>query len=131
MERAAWFRSYFQDISGSRQLLAADSGNVTLAALRTGHTHFIQRVIVYITTDAAQSLVFRDDNGTPVKVCEVTTSPGDETRWDFDFGERGMPLTEAKAFIMAISGAGLAGHIEWMGYCKQSSTMTAAALAAS
>lgn len=131
MERAAWFRSYFQDISGSRQVAAADSGNITLKAARTGHTHFIQRVIVYITTDFAASMVFRDDNGTPVKVCEVPASPGDETRWDFDFGERGMPLTEAKAFILALSGAGLAGHVEWQGYCKQSSTMTADAFAAS
>lgn len=131
MKTANWFRSYFQDISGSHTVAAADSGTVTLKAARDGHTTFVQRIIVYITTDAAQSFTFRDDAGTPKQIAQVPASPGDETRWDFDFGARGVPLTEAKAFVLALSGAGLAAHIEWEGYCKQTATMTAAALAAS
>jgi hypothetical protein len=125
----AEYRAHFQDISGTLQVLAAD-GDATLVSGRVQQTIYIQRVIVYITTDAAQSWVFTDSNGTPRKLCEVTASPGDETRWDFDFGELGMPLTEGKNFLLDVSAAGLAGHIEWYGYMRRSSTQTAATFAA-
>lgn len=125
----AEYRQHFQDISGALDVLAAD-GDATLVTGRAGQTIYIQRVIAYITTDAAVSWVFTDSNGTPKKVCEVTVSPGDETRWDFDFGPLGRPLTEGKNFLLDVSAAGLAGHIEWYGYMRKSSTQTAAAFAA-
>lgn len=130
MDQATYLRQYFQDISGSRQIAVTDTGTLNLKAARAGHTHYIQRVIVYITTDFAASIIFRDSSGT-VKVCEVPSSPGDETRWDFDFGALGVPITQAEAFVAVISGAGLTGHMEWVGYCRQTGTMTASAFAAS
>ena len=112
------YRTFYQDISGSLTVAAA-TGDTTLVTVKDiYHTIYIQRIIVYITTDTAQSMSFEDSNGTPKKIAEVTTSPGDETRWDFDFGDIGVPLTEGKNFVLNVSAAGLAGHIEWYGYSK-------------
>lgn len=123
-------RSTFQSVSGSLTVAAAD-GDATLVTSRgAGFTLFIQRIIAYITTDAAQSWAFTDSNGTPKVIARVTTSPGVDTRWEFDFGDEGVPLTEGKNFLLDVSAAGLAGHIEWLGYQKQTSTVTAAAFAA-
>lgn len=117
MDRAAWLRANFRNISGSLSRTAAQTGS-TLAACRAGHTIFIQSIVAYITTDAAQSWRFEDTTGTPVKIAELPTSPGDETRWQFDFTDEGVPLGEGKDFVLGMSAAGLAGHIEWVGYMK-------------
>lgn len=126
---AAELRNWYRDISGS-QIVATDTGDTTLATGKASHKIFIQRIIAYITTDAAQSWTFQDSADTPQVVAKVTTSPGVDTRWDFDFGEVGMPLTEGKNFVLNVSAAGLAGHIEWYGYLKQSSTVSMDTLAA-
>jgi hypothetical protein len=121
---AAWYRTTYRDISGALALTAA-TGDTTLVSnasangLGTGWTLFIQRIIVWVSTDAAQSMSFEDDNGTPRQIAEVTTSPGDSTRWDFDYGDRGVPLTEAKDFELNVSAAGLAGMIVWEGYARR------------
>ena len=96
---------------------AASQTTVTLKAAKSAsHTIHIQRIIVWIKTDAAQSLTFQDTAGTPIIVCKVTTSPGADTRWDFDFGPRGKTLTVGEDLTATFSAAGLAGHIEWYGY---------------
>ena len=112
------YRSFYQDISGSTTLAAA-GGDATLVTVKDiYHTLYIQRIVVWISTDAAQSMSFEDSNGTPKQIAEVTTSPGDSTRWEFHFGEQGVPLTEGKDFVMNVSAAGLAGNITWEGYSK-------------
>lgn len=121
-----WYRTTYRDISGQLAVAAAD-GDATLYANTaangggTGFTIFIQRIIVWISTDAAQSWSFEDDNGTARQIAEVTTSPGDSTRWDFDFGARGISLNEAKDFELNVSAAGLAGVIVWEGYIRRTS----------
>lgn len=115
---ASGYRSYHRDISGKLIVTAATDDTTLVTARSTGHTLYIQRIIVYITTDAAQSMSFVDSNGTPYKIAEVTTSPGDETRWDFDFGDEGIALTEGKNFVMDVSAAGLAGTVRWEGYTR-------------
>lgn len=92
------------------------SATQTLVADRANYTLFVQRVVVYINTDAAQSLTFQDSNGSPVEVAKVSTSPGVDTRWDFDFGDRGLPLTQGNGLVLVPSGAGLGAQIEWLGY---------------
>lgn len=131
MKDAAGYRSFYTDVSMNATIAAA-TGDTTLISIgsRTSWTIFVQRIIVYITTDAAQSWVFEDDNGTPKKVAEVTTSPGDETRWDFDFGPIGKPLTEGKDLELNVSAAGLAGTIEVYAYRKLTSPIAASAGAA-
>jgi len=109
-------RQFFHDISGNLVATAA-TGDTTLVTVKSAnHTIYIQRIIAYITTDAAQSWAFTDSAGTPIVVARVTTSPGVDTRWDFPFGDTGMPLTQGKNFLLDVSAAGLAGNIEWEGY---------------
>lgn len=115
---AEGYRRHYQDISGDTTLAAA-GGDATLVTVKDQyHTLYIQRIVVYFTTDAAQSAAFEDSNSTPKKIFECTTSPGDETRWEAFFGERGVSLTEGKNFVLNVSAAGLAAHIEWEGYQK-------------
>lgn len=116
-------RTIHHDISGTLTV-AAGTGDTTLVTVRnTSTTIYIQQVIAYITTDAAQSWSFEDSASSAVVVCEVTTSPGVDTRWAFDFGPIGKPLTEGKNFVLNMSAAGLAGHIEWYGYSHLTSAM--------
>lgn len=118
MKDASGYRKFYQDISGSH-VLAAAAGDATLVTVKDQyHTIYIQRIVVYVNTDAAQSMAFEDSNGTAKKIFEVTTSPGDETRWEFFAGERGVPLTEGKNFLLNVSAAGLGANIEWEGYSK-------------
>lgn len=122
-KNAADFRRWNMDVSGSL-IVAAATGDTTLVTVRNANsTLFIQRIVFYVTTDAAQSIAFVDSNGTPVGAAKVTTSPGVDTRWEFTFGERGMPLTEGKNFVMDVSAAGLAGNLEWEGYSRLTSAV--------
>lgn len=115
---AADYRSFYTDISGSH-VLATGAGDATLVSVRnSAYQIFIQRIVVWITTDAAQSMSFEDDNSPAKQIFEVTTSPGDSTRWEAVYGERGVPLTLGKDFELNVSAAGLGANIEWEGYMK-------------
>ena len=114
---AGWFRRTYEDVSGEL-FVAAGTGDTTLVTVKTNYTIFVQRIIFYVTTDAAQSMSFEDSNGTARQLANIPASPGDDTRWDFDFGEEGLPLTEAKNFVMNVSAAGLAGNLKWYAYQK-------------
>lgn len=94
-----------------------DTGVQTLITARgTSYTIFVQRIVVTINTNAAQSITFQDSANTPVYVCKVTSGPGVDTRWEFVFGEKGFPLTQGKNLTASLSGAGLGAHIEWNAY---------------
>lgn len=113
-----WFRRTYEDISGELAVLAATDDSTLVTSRGTNYTIYIQRIIFYVTTDAAQSMSFEDSNGTPKQVANIPASPGDDTRWDFDFGPEGYPLTAGKDFKMMVSAAGLAGNLKWYGYQK-------------
>jgi len=116
-------RTTYQDVSGTLKATTT-TDDTTLVTVRNAYTTiYVQQVIVYITTDAAQSWSFEDSASTPVVACKVTTSPGVDSRWAFDFGPIGKPLTEAKNFVLNVSAVGLAGHIEWYAYSKLTSPM--------
>lgn len=121
---AAGYRKHYQDISGSLAVTAS-TDDTTLVAAKTNHTIFVQRIIFYVTTDAAASMSFEDSNGTPLQGANIPASPGDDTRWDFDFGDRGFPLTEEKGFVMNVSATGLAGNLVWEGYSKRTKVAAA------
>lgn len=115
------YRSRYQDISGTLDVTTT-TGDTTLVTARNANaTIFIQRIIGYVTTDAPQSIAFEDSATASKTIATITTSPGDETRWDFDYGEEGFPLTEGKNFIMNVSAAGLAINLRWYGYMKLTS----------
>ena len=111
-----YFRKIHRDVSTELTFTASTDDTVLITATSASHTIYVQRIIGYITTDAAQSIAFQDTAGTPVKIAEITTSPGDETRWDFDFGEEGTPLTVGTNLNMNVSATGLAGHVKVYAY---------------
>lgn len=117
-------RLWYRDLSQSFAIAAAD-GDTTLLTGKASYTIYIQRIIVWISTSAAQSWSFEDNNGTPKQVAEIPATPGDSTRWDFDFGEEGVPLTEGKNFVLNVSAAGLAGNITVLAYLKPTSDLVA------
>lgn len=118
LETAQDYRNTYQDISGEKNWLAATDDSTLVSVKNASYTLYIQRIIVWISTDAAQSMSFEDSANTPVQIAEIPASPGDSTRWDFDFGDEGLPLTEGKDFKAMVSAAGLAGQIKWYGYQK-------------
>lgn len=95
-----------------------------ITAIDSSHTIYLQRIIISITTDAAQTLTIQDTAGTPFVACSIPASPG-VSRWDFDFGPKGVPITTGKNLQAVFSAAGLGGHIEWRAYQTPLTTQTA------
>jgi hypothetical protein len=124
LKSAEGYRSYYQDISG-HAAITATTNDTTLVTGKPSHTIYIQHIVFFVTTDAAQSVSFEDSNSTPKQIAEIPASPGDSTRWDFPFGDAGVPLTEGMNFVMNVSAPGLAGHVEWEGYMKPTSPIVA------
>src|SRR3990167_334366 len=109
-------RRVYKDKTKAVVLVAADTTQDAFLTKRANHRIWVQRIIGYITTDSAQSITFQDDAGTPLVVATITTSPGDETRWDFDYGDVGFPLGENQDLDINVSAAGLAGNITVIAY---------------
>lgn len=107
---------FARDASGHLDFTTAQTTATIETIKASDYTMYIQRIVVWIHTDAAQSLTFKDNNGTPKVVCKVSASPGADTRWDFDFGPKGVPLTAGKSLTATFSAAGLGGHMTWSGY---------------
>lgn len=121
LSTAADYRRIYKNISGSLDVAAA-TGDTTLVTVgNTKSTIYIQGIVFYVTTDAAQSMSFEDSNSSAKKIFEIPASPGDETLWGTPdmFGAEGIPLTEGKNFVMNVSAAGLAGQLKWYGYEKR------------
>lgn len=122
----AHFQRFGRDLSANATFVAADVGPVTLASLpndnASKHTIFVQKISIYIKTSAAQTLAVQDTDGTPREVAKVPSAPGDSTKFTWDYGPHGYPLTAGKNLSMVFSGAGLAGHIEVEAYSKQTAT---------
>ena len=125
------YRRWYADISGELAVTASTDDTTLVTVRNSSYTIFIQRIIFWVSTDAAQSMSFEDSANTPVQKAEIPASPGDSTRWDFDYGNEGTPLTEGKDFKMMVSAAGLAGQLKWYGYSKQTANIAASAGASS
>lgn len=120
-----YYRRWYEDVTADLTMAAGTGDTTLITARNANYTIFVQRIIAFITTDAAQSWSFEDSAGTPVQIAEVTTSPGDSTRWDFDFGPAGAPLTEGKNLLLNVSAAGLAGHVHVEAYQKLTAVVNA------
>ena len=113
---AGWYRKIYQDISGSLVFINTTDDTTLVTVRDSRHALYIQEIIVYITTDAAQSLIFEDSND--YEIFQVTTSPGDSTVWRFNGGDEGVKLGTGYNFRVDMSAVGLAGTIRWYGYQK-------------
>jgi hypothetical protein len=101
-------------------VLAADSATITdaIAVKDAYHQIFITKITVSVTTDAAQSLTFQDDAGTPIVIAKTKATPG-LGPIVFEFGDLGTPLTVGKNLDITISGAGLAARVHVEGYQRK------------
>lgn len=117
-------RSHYESWATDTTVLAGADPSATLVAAKTGHTIYVTHISVAVTTDNAATLLFRDSAGTPVVIAGTKASPGIGPIL-FDFGDDGTALTEAKAFALLASGAGLACRIHCEGYYKQTAAITA------
>lgn len=109
------YRTLHTERVANASVLAADSTTIELIDVTKSANHqlYIQRIVFSVTTDAAQSLTWQDEAGTPVLIAKSKASPGlGNLVWDF--GPVGVPCTLGKGLDMVISGAGLAGmvHVE-------------------
>jgi len=107
-------REFFGNLSGSRRVLAADTGILALIAAIPKHSIIVQRIHVEVTTLAASELwTFQDGAGTPVPIVP-SVSAAAIAHFDFDFGPDGVPCTEGTAFNLNVSGAtGAIGWVSW------------------
>lgn len=116
---AEWYRARGSDISGNLTFTTA-TDDTTLVTGKTGWTIFVQEIVVTFVTSAAPTITFEDSTAvTPTFVAVTDASPGVGTQYRFTFGAVGKPLAEAKNFVANFSATGLAGHMEWLGYLKQ------------
>ena len=114
------WRNFFVDKSRIYALTTAATG--TAAAIvpvrASTSTLYIQRILLSVTTDAAQTLTFQDDAGTPLVIAKSPSSPGLGIEIVADFGPGGIALTAGKNLDMVISGAGLGAQVNVEAYEK-------------
>lgn len=122
------YTSFYQDASDARRILAADTGVITLAANPNANdTIFVQKIHIEITTVNAggELWTFQDSNGTPVAVAPAISTAA-IAHFDFDFGPKGVPLTQAKTFDINITVAtGAVGWVTWEAYRKRTGVAAA------
>jgi hypothetical protein len=112
-------RTREQGWSFNRILLAADNPAAeTQLAARTGYTAYLTKLVISVTTSAAQSIDIQDSAGTPVELIGLPTS-APEGCYTWDFREEGIPATESKGITLTTSAAGVAAYIHGEGYWKQ------------
>lgn len=104
---------------------AADAGPVTLITARqttpsdtpTKFTIHVQKLRIVVTTGAAVTWAFSDNNGTPVTVGPPALDMSVAgVEYEYDFGPTGTILTLNKNFIATFSGAGAAADVFIEGY---------------
>lgn len=125
LNNAAGFRRFHQDISGELAVVAATDDTTLVTVRSTSHTIYIQKIIFYVTTSAAQSISFEDSNASAKQIFEIAASPLDNTEFSVDYGDEGVPLTEGKDFKMMVSAAGNAGMLKWYGYQRLTAAVAA------
>lgn len=123
-----WNRRYHQDLSRTGRFATTDTSATSwITCPGTRYTIYVQRIIVNVVTDAAQTITIRDSNGTPKVIGGPTqSSPGVGQIVLLDGGDEGIPLTEGKNLDVVLSAAGLAFDLIVEAYAKPTSTRTIA-----
>ena len=108
-------------------VLAATTATATsLITARTGFTVYIQKIVISVTTTAAQTTILADSAGTPVVIAGLAASPA-LGPYTWDFGPEGTPLTESTGLTYTLSAAGLAYRLHIQAYYRQTSPLTVTA----
>jgi hypothetical protein len=122
LHEQARLRVLFKDVTVHGKVVAAGTSILPVITGRAKYTIFVQKVVIMILTDAAQSLTLRDTNSTPKVIIVQAASPGLGLK-SWDFGDDGVPLTEGKDLDLVLSAAGLAFNYEIYAYLKPTATM--------
>lgn len=110
----------YQDVSSQTRVAAADTATVTpITHKDANHQVFVQRILMAVSTDAAQTLTFQDTAGTPVVIGKSKSSPGLGICIVADYGPDGIGLTKATDLQYVISGAGLGCVVNIEAYQKR------------
>lgn len=126
-------RRKFQDCSRSLVIGTGDAPTtvgVDFIPKRPGHTIFVQRIAVHVTTAAAQAISFQDDNGTPKQIANLPASATVGDEHVLLEHEEGVPLTEGTALDL-VGAAGVGCRVDILAYRRLTGVITAAAFAAS
>jgi len=115
-------RVIYQNVS-TNLLFTATTDDTTLITGKTNHTIYVQRIIVWITTSTAATETFQDHT-TAKQIAVVPANPGANTRWDFDFGPNGVPLTTGENLLWNVSAVGHAGHLVVEAYMRPDAVQT-------
>lgn len=110
------YQALFEPVVYNGIIGTGDTGTVVAIAAKTGHTTYIQSILVSCTTGAAQTLTFQD--ATPITLARTKATGVQGEAYLFDFGPSGYPITAASAFNIVISGAGLGAAVHIEGYYK-------------
>lgn len=87
------------------------------------HQIYVQQILMSVIVDAAQSLTFRDQSGSPI-ICGVSpASPGLGLKIVSDFGPLGFPLSVGKSLDIT-GAAGLAAVIYIQAYQKYTTPLS-------
>lgn len=123
-EASALLRGQYPPFHAAGFVLAAGTGAAAAVPAKTGHKIYIQRILIAITTVAAQVILVRDNAGTPLVAASVAASAAIGP-YTFDFGEEGLPMTEGKQLdIVNVAGPAYSYVVE--GYYRQTAVLTEA-----
>lgn len=112
-----FLRNYHRDVSADLTFATSYTGsNPLIACPSTKYQIYVQKIVITITTAAAQAITFQDSADTPVVVAVLTATPavGEHT---FEFGDEGLPLTVGKDLDVTCS-AGNGGKLRVDAYAK-------------
>lgn len=118
------YKTYYRDVSGQLDVVAATDDTTLVTARSANHTIFIQVIHVEFTNNNAATWNFEDSTGTPVEIA-YTGAVTDGSHITYDFGPRGLALTEGKNFVLNVSATGGTGRITWEGYTRITAAMAA------
>lgn len=128
-----YFKRVYSNKSIDRTILATDTSANHADVINpknANHTVFIQKIVLSITTHAAQTITFRDGAGTPVNIAAHTDAAAGQAVVEWDFGPEGTPLTQGEELDIILSAAGIAARVHIEAYEKLTAVTAAFASSA-
>ena len=122
-----FYKRHYTDKSHDRQIVAADTSTQhadVISPKSASHRIYIQKIILSITTHAAQTITFRDGAGTPLVIAAHTDSATGLSVVEWDFGPKGTPLTIGEELDIILSAAGIAATVHIEAYEKLDATIS-------
>lgn len=127
LESAGFRRNYTDECKGATFAAANDFSTLGadfIAVKSANHRIYVQKIVVNVSTVAAQTITFKDDAGTPVVIAELPASAAKGAQVLLDAPGEGVPLTLGKNLDVTASAAGVAGSLYVEAYQKLDATIS-------